>query len=354
MSDVACLRSPVELGSSQLLDALSVAAVLLGRDGRWLHANPVAAALLQAEPGALAGLPAHRLRLPGLAGQIDAALADDVPLRDASASLDEPNGRARHLQVRLQPLGDGSTWLLELHDHSALRDLEVLQETLGFGISHELRAPVRAIEQFSRRLEAQVDAPEPAATLDHLRRIRHAAAQAGRLIDGLLDTMRASRPPRAPGPVDVSMLGEWVCAELQDAAPTRAADIHVAPDLWVWGDEHALKQMLGKLIDNAWRFSAQRERVRIHLDGERRGERQELRLRDEGSGFDMRYADRLFVPFRRLHGVEAGAGHGLGLAIAQRIAQAHGGHIRVHSEPDVGTTFTIDLPAVPAEDARSP
>jgi len=80
----------------------------------------------------------------------------------------------------------------------------------------------------------------------------------------------------------------------------------------------------------------------------------QLRLRDGGRGFDMRYADRLFVPFKRLHGADDGAGHGLGLAIAQRIAQAHGGHIRVQSEPDIGTTFTIELPAVPDEDAARP
>lgn len=341
-----------------LLDAVSVPSALLAADGRWLRANPSLACLLAAEPAALAGGFAHREVLGAVAAQMDAAIAagadGGTDLRDVELALPGDTG-ARQLRLDLQRLpGSGGAWLLQLRDVTELRTLQQLQETLAFGISHELRAPVRAIEQFSRRLEARADTIAPAEAQDHLLRIRKASAQAGGLIDGLLETIRASRAPRVRAAVDVSMLAEWVGAELQDAEPGRAAEIQVAPGLWACGDEHALKQMLGKLFDNAWRFSAHRDAVRIAFDGERLGDRVRLRLRDQGRGFDMRYADRLFVPFRRLHGVEEGAGHGLGLAIAQRIAQAHGGHIQVQAEPDVGATFTIELPAVPDEDASRP
>ncbi|WP_159681217.1 ATP-binding protein [Luteimonas sp. 9C] len=337
-----------------LIDQLPSGLAVLTADGRWLRANTALATLLGTSPAMLAGQAAHRDRLPGVADRIDAALARlplaDDTLRDVQMPED---ARGRHLRLSLRPLPDG-TALLQLDDDTALKRLEAQQETLAFGISHELRAPVRAIEQFARRLLAQDAAADPQTARDHLQRIQHASGHAGGLIDALLETMRASRPPRASAAVDISLLGDWICAELQDADPGRVADIHIAPDLWAWGDEHALKQLLGKLLHNAWKFSAHRDTVRIKLTGEVVGDRLQLRLRDAGRGFDMRYAERLFVPFRRLHSADDGAGHGLGLAIAQQLARAQGGHIRVESEPDAGTTFFIELPAVPDEDAAAP
>ncbi|MDR7194471.1 PAS domain-containing sensor histidine kinase [Luteimonas terrae] len=355
MSDIAPLRTTADAGASvDLIDQLPTSLAVLAPDGRWLRANPAMGALWGIDPIALTGRVAHQTHLPALADRIDAALAQlpaaDDSLRDVAVTDD---AAGRHLRLTLQPLADG-TALLQLHDDSALKRLEAQQETLAFGISHELRAPVRAIEQFARRLLAHDAAADPQTARDHLQRIQHAAGHAGGLIDALLETMRASRPPRAAAAVDISLLGDWICAELQDADPGRAAEIHIAPDLWAWGDEHTLKQLLGKLLHNAWKFSAHRDTVRIELEGERVGDRLQLRLRDAGRGFDMRYAERLFVPFRRLHSADDGAGHGLGLAIAQQLARAQGGHIRVESEPDAGTTFFIELPAVPDEDAAAP
>ncbi|MDR6990114.1 ATP-binding protein [Luteimonas sp. 3794] len=355
MSETALLRNAAEAGISvDLIDQLPTGLAVLAADGQWLRANTALGALCAVDPDALTGRAAHHTHLPALAARIDDALARfpdaDAALRDVVVADDRAG---RHLRLSLQPLADG-TALLQLHDDSALKALEAQQETLAFGISHELRAPVRAIEQFARRLLAQDGAGDPQTTRDHLQRIQQASGHAGGLIDALLETMRASRPPRGATAVDISLLGDWICAELQDAEPGRTAEIDIAPDLWAWGDEHALKQMLGKLMHNAWKFSAQRDAVCITLEGERVGNRLQLRLRDAGRGFDMRYAERLFVPFRRLHSADDGAGHGLGLAIAQQLARAQGGHIRVESEPDAGTTFFIELPAVPDEDAAAP
>lgn len=355
MSEAAPLPNAAAAGAAvDLIDQLPQGLAVLSADGRWLRANTALGALWGVDPEVLVGRSAHRARLPALAERIDAALARLPAADDTLRDVPVPDDTAgRHLRLTLQPLADG-TALLQLRDDSALRTLQAQQETLAFGISHELRAPVRAIEQFARRLLAQDGAADPPTARDHLQRIRNASGQAGGLIDALLETMRASRPARAPAAVDISLLGDWICAELQDAAPDRAAEIHIAPDLWAWGDEHALKQLLGKLLHNAWKFSAQRDTVHIELDGERVGDRLQLRVRDAGRGFDMRYAEQLFVPFRRLHSADDGAGHGLGLAIAQQLARAQGGHIRVESEQDAGTTFFIELPAVPDEDAAAP
>ena len=355
MSNAVPLRTTPDV-PVDLIDQLPIGVAVIGADGRWQRANPALGALLGVDAGMLAGRAAHHDLLPGLSARIDAALArlpEDADLHDVPVTLAAgDSGPQWHQRPALRARAGSAGALLQLHDGSAQQALEAQQETLAFGISHELRAPVRAVEQFARRLLAQEGDPDRGR--EYLKRIQHAAGQAGGLIDALLETMRASRPSRPPAAVDIGMLGEWVGVELQEADPGRPADIRVTPDLWAWGDEHALKQMLGKLLHNAWKFSAHREVIRIELDGARVGDRLQLEVRDQGRGFDMRYAERLFVPFRRLHGADDGAGHGLGLAIAQQLARAQGGHIRVHSTPDVGTTFFIDLPAAPDEDASGP
>jgi len=350
MLDVPPPRATARHGvSADLIEQLPEALAVLGPDGAWRRANGPMCAALACTPDAIGG-PLHRERLPGVATRIDRALADRTAIED----LEVPEtADGRRWRLALRPLGDGD-WLLRLHDDGRLRALEAQHEMLAFGISHELRAPVRAIEQFARRLLQQGADADPQVARDHLGRIQDAAAHAGGLIDALLEAMRAPRAPRPAAPVDIGLLVDWIGAELQDADPQRAAQIDVAPDLWAWGDEHALKQMLGKLLHNAWKFSAHRDVVRIGVTGQRVGRRLHLQVRDHGRGFDMRYAERLFVPFRRLHSAEEGAGHGLGLAIAQQLARAQGGHIRVESAPDAGTTFHIELPAVPDEDAPGP
>ena len=97
------------------------------------------------------------------------------------------------------------------------------------------------------------------------------------------------------------------------------------------GDERLLKLMLAQLMDNAWKFSREREPIRIEVSGDREGDTLQVQIRDQGIGFDMRYAHKLFEPFQRLHGPDQGGGHGLGLAIARRIAERHRGCVRAES-----------------------
>lgn len=239
-------------------------------------------------------------------------------------------------------------------DAERLAALSRQQEQLAQGIVHDLRAPLRAIDGFASLLARQAGDALDATGHDYLQRIRDAARRMGELVDGLQAYSLAGRTPLRKDRVDLSLLAEWVAADLQDANPGRAAQVVVVPGLAADGDEALLRQMLQCLLDNAWKFSAPRERVEIRVEGERHGDLLRLRVRDHGVGFDMRYAGKLFQPFQRLHDIEHGAGAGLGLAVAECIAQRHGGRIRAESVEGEGSVFHVEFPAdAPRqEDAR--
>ncbi len=225
------------------------------------------------------------------------------------------------------------------------------QQALAQGLTHDLRAPLRAIDGFAALLNQH--ATLDGTGRDYLQRIRDATARMGHLLDALQEYTAAGRATFKREQVDLSLLADWIGAELQDAAPGRTARIEVDPGLSVQGDEHYLKRMLAHLLDNAWKFSAARERVDIRVEGERTGDVLALRVRDTGVGFDMQYATRLFEPFQRLHGPEQGAGAGLGLAIAQCVAHRHGGRIRAESAPGRGSVFHVELPLAQPQGERS-
>lgn len=229
----------------------------------------------------------------------------------------------------------------QLQLEAAHQQLQLLTDS----VSHDLRAPLRAIESFSARLAESAAAKLDAAERDQLQRVRAAAAAMSSLLDALGELSRATRAELTAIDVDLSLLAEWVLAELQDADPHRRVQLQVQPGLFARGDERLLKLMLTQLLHNAWKFSGDADPIRIEVRGERAGNRQTLVVRDHGIGFDPRYAHKLFTPLQRLHGPEQGAGHGLGLAIAERILQRHGGRITADSQPGDGATFTVELPA---------
>jgi light-regulated signal transduction histidine kinase (bacteriophytochrome) len=226
-------------------------------------------------------------------------------------------------------------------------------QALLHGISHDLRAPLRAIDGFASRLARQLPADADPAATESLARISATSARMARLMDGLVDLARAGSTELRPMRVDVSMLADWCASDLQDADPGREAIIDVQQGLEVVGDERLLKTLLAQLLGNAWRFSGSRPRVEIAVTGTRREDGLDLTVRDHGIGFDMAYAARMLEPFQRLHGSDEGAGDGLGLAIVDAIVGRHAGHIRVESAPGDGATFHLRLNDVPmAESAR--
>lgn len=255
------------------------------------------------------------------------------PMSDSPVPVDAPDDVAR-LKREL------ATCRVELQ---ALREE---QRTFAEGISHDLRAPLRAIDTFASLVEK--DAGLGADSRHHLRRVRAGAARLGGLFDALLELSRAGRAELRLQPVDLGLIADWIVAELRDAEPARDAQLVMEAGLEVVGDERLLRSLMSQLLGNAWKFSRDRDHVSIRVSGERVGGRLHVGVHDAGGGFDMAYAGKLFQPFQRLVGSEQGGGHGLGLAIARRIVERHGGRLSAHSGPGPGASFLFDLPAASA------
>ncbi|TWH99482.1 PAS domain S-box-containing protein [Luteimonas cucumeris] len=256
-------------------------------------------------------------------------------LRDISAQ--------HHAEMALQELNRTlEQRVAERTDALLVANLQLQQ--FAYGVSHDLRGPLRAIEGFSAQLQRQCRAAMDEAGRDYLQRIRDNASRMSALIDGLLELSRATSADMRPQSVDLSLLLEWVGAELQDAEPGRDARIDVQPDLRVHGDERLMKSLFTQLLGNAWKFSARREKTVIEVRGTTEAGGLRVSIHDQGCGYATIYADKLFEPFQRLHGQAEGGGSGLGLAIAQRIARRHGGRIWAESTPGVGSIFHVWLP----------
>ena len=207
-------------------------------------------------------------------------------------------------------------------------------ETFAYGVSHDLRAPLRAIDGFANHLERHAGPSLDAAAQVSLQRIRAASQRMGSLLDSLLELTRVGRTELHPARVDVSLLAEWAAAELQEAQPQRSARITVQPGLDVIGDERLPKLLLTQLLRKAWQFSARRPQVEVDIEGLRSADGLQLAVRDGGIGFNMDYVGKLFEPFQRLHGSDDGAGNGIGLSIAQQVVARHGGRIWAEAAPD--------------------
>ncbi len=235
---------------------------------------------------------------------------------------------------------------LEQRIQDRTRELQVANrelESFSYSVSHDLRAPLRAIEGFSSLIEKEYSAALDDRGKGYFRRVRTGASRMAALIDDLLKLSRISRQEMQRAPVDLSALVRDVADELQSAEPTRRVEWTIAPDAVAQGDPGLLRIALQNLIGNAWKYSSKRAIARIEFKATQWKGRPAFVVSDNGEGFDMAYADRLFGAFQRLHSEEEFPGSGIGLATVARIIRRHGGEVGAEGKAHEGASFYFTL-----------
>jgi light-regulated signal transduction histidine kinase (bacteriophytochrome) len=214
-------------------------------------------------------------------------------------------------------------------------------ESFSYSVSHDLRAPLRAVDGYARMLEEDYRERLDDEGQRLLRVVRESSARMGRLIDDLLAFSRLGRQEPAARRVDMERLVAEVVAEARGASP---AAVDIAPLPATEADPAMLKQVWLNLLGNAFKYSGKRAGARIEVGARQDGAEQVYWVRDNGVGFDMRYADKLYGVFQRLHRAEEFPGTGVGLAIVQRVVTRHGGRVWAESKLGEGACFYFSLP----------
>jgi PAS domain S-box-containing protein len=230
-----------------------------------------------------------------------------------------------------------------------LGELNQELEAFSYSVSHDLRAPLRAIAGYCQILEEDHGPLLPASGHDAIRRARAATLRMGQLIDDMLELSRITRAEIRHERVNLSAIAEGIASELVEHMGARQVEVSIAPGMEVVGDERLLRVALRNLLGNAWKFTARRDPAHIEFGAEQRDGQRVFFVRDDGVGFDMKYAHRLFAPFQRLHAQSAFEGTGIGLATVRRVILKHGGHVWVdRAATGDGVTICFTLGETPA------
>ncbi len=217
-------------------------------------------------------------------------------------------------------------------------------ESFSHSVSHDLRAPLRAIDGFSRILLEDYDDKLDDDGRDSLHRVCAASQRMGHLIDDMLQLSRLARTEMHSAPVDLSALANTVADELQKAEPARRVEFVVEPNLTAQADANLMRVVLENLIGNAWKFTGKQSAAKIEFGRTTHEGASTFYVRDDGVGFNMGYADKLFGAFQRLHTTAEFPGTGIGLATVQRIIHRHSGRVWAESAVGQGATFYFTLP----------
>lgn len=221
-------------------------------------------------------------------------------------------------------------------------------EAFSYSIAHDLRAPLSSIDGFSRALEQSAGDGLNPTSQRYLKRVRAGVRQMAELTDGLLALSSLSQGELIQREVDLAGMAASVVASLREQFPARRVDVAIESPLAVVGDPRLLQQVMANLLGNAWKFTGRRPHARIEVGALPRKGGAVYYVRDNGAGFDLASASRLFQAFHRMHSAKEFEGNGIGLAIVQKIVLRHGGLVWAESEPEAGATFYFTLaPQVP-------
>jgi signal transduction histidine kinase len=292
---------------------------------------------------------------------LKACLDAHAPVNDVRTQLHLADGSTAHCRLRALPVTDaqgrftgyvgtarvtGATpapgsEASAATSANALSDSE--RESFSYTVSHDLRAPIRVVEGFAKILKEDYGRLLDRIGNDHLDRVLGAAARMNCMIDVLLALSKLSTQPLARQPVNLSQLAHYVAEDLRRESPLRTVQVSIEPDLQVLGDPTLLRVVLENLLGNAWKYTNKRRDPHISFSRDPQKTGVVFCVRDNGAGFDMRFADRLFGVFQRLHSTNDFPGTGIGLASVRRIIRRHGGDIWAEAEVDKGAAFYFTL-----------
>lgn len=263
-----------------------------------------------------------------------------VPLPDQTGQIIGTFGISRDITDRKQ--AEVALQKAKLELEAANRELEAF----SYSVSHDLRAPLRSIDGFSQALLEDYSELLPAEGRNFLERVRSSAQHMAELIDDLLNLSKVTRASMKLVSVDLSQLVQGIAAELQRTHAERRLSFNITPNLKAYADPNLLQIVLENLLNNAWKFTSKREQAQIEFGSKHENAETIYFVRDNGAGFDMAYANKLFGAFQRLHTMTEFPGTGIGLATVQRIINRHGGRIWAEGAVGQGATFFFTLPAL--------
>lgn len=288
----------------------------------------------------------------GKRGAQAAAAAEPAAKRETGqevrASAEELELRLGQVEARLKQeqagRAEAERELGRLHDETvrlkaSLENVSRELESLSYSISHDLRAPVRHMIGFSNALEEDFGDKLESTAHSYLECIIRAGRKLENLVEALLGLSRIGRQEMTLLNLDLSQMATSFAATLKEADPARKAEFRIQEHLHAHGDAVLMRAALEQLLGNAWKFTARREPAVIEVGSREEGGERVFFVRDNGVGFDMRFADRLFSPFQRMHREEDFPGIGVGLATVQRIVHRHGGKVWADAQPDAGASF---------------
>ena len=256
-----------------------------------------------------------------LRGRIERKRAEEE-IRQLNAELEE---RVRQRTAQLE---------------TAIKELE----SFSYSVSHDLRAPLRSIDGFSRALQVDYADKLDDEGKDFLQRVRAASQKMDHLIDDMLRLSQINRAELSWGKVNLSDMAVQIGDELKRSEPQRQVELRIAPDCVVWGDAALLRIALENILSNAWKYTGKQPQARIEFGSTQNAEGRVFFVRDNGCGFDMQFVHKLFNVFQRLHGESEFPGTGIGLASVQRAIHRHGGKVWIEGRLNEGATFYFSLP----------
>ncbi|MDP3682610.1 MAG: ATP-binding protein, partial [Ignavibacteria bacterium] len=217
-------------------------------------------------------------------------------------------------------------------------------EAFSYSVSHDLRAPLRGIDGFSQILLEDYQDKIDLQGKNYLQRIRSAAQRMAQLIDAILDLSRVNRSEINRQQINLSEVAREIAGNLHEIQPERQVEFIIQEGIKAFGDGQLLRIVLENLINNAWKFTSKHPSARIEFGIQQQKEKPVYFIRDDGSGFDMNNAQKLFGAFQRLHTTTEFPGTGIGLATIQRVIHRHGGEVWAEGEVEKGATFYFSIP----------